>query len=190
MFGWFKKNPLTLEAWSTKHSNKCSPEDLIVAHVISEIAKDPKGFLFSELAPVDKRNSDTWAQFKSDTRSWSKCTGFSVKGNGIEVSSWIWRTSSDRDGTHPWIYFREEPTVNGVKITAKSLHLIVAKFKEIQKQHEKLEATAAKAQAEMTLNEQQWNLAEKFLGMKRNGLGALIPVSSPEEDDIGDFERS
>lgn len=184
MFAWFKRSPLTLEAWSTKHQNKCSPEDLIVAHVISEIAKDPRGFIFTEMGPTEKRNSDKWVEEKDAgiyEHSWEKCTGFQIQGRNIEVSSWLWRRARDRDGTNPWIYWRELPTVNGVQISVASARIIRDRYKELLMAHEKLEATAAKAKQEMEINEQQWNLAEKFLGMKRNGLGALVPVEQGEK---------
>jgi hypothetical protein len=73
-------------------------------------------------------------------------------------------------------------SVDGVLVNASAKREILNGYERIQRRVKAAKAVADRAQEDMKKNEAAWNLAEKLLGMKRNEFGALVPITTANEE--------
>lgn len=175
-FNLFKKPVPTVEAWANHNAKKATPDDLIAGAIVTSFAKDfkhwkfvgefnqrhghPNGFRSTSLTRkmVGKKHVEIVFVFKHTKHSeWS--------GNGY---SSIYK------------YVTIGCEVNGIRMTDAAFKYIYQNWQNIVVDVRRAEEVAARAKSNMQLNESKWDLAEGLLGMKRNGLGQLVPVKAAE----------
>jgi hypothetical protein len=173
MFNFFSSRPsLTpVEKWSLHNAKKATPDDLIAGAIVSSFAKDFKCWKFEgefhqrhnsgghnkttlTFRKVTKKNVDIVFVFKQTTSNDGYSTVYKYKVIGCEV--------------------------NGVRMTEAAFRYIYTNYQNIVVQVRRAEQVAAEAKAAMEANEKKWDLAEGLLGMKRDGFGRLMPVTTVE----------
>jgi hypothetical protein len=170
MFKFFNKPRVSpLEKWANHNAKKASADDLIAGAIIASFAKDHKHWKFI-------------GNFKQDhsSKHYFASTSLSRQmGNKKHIKiEFLFRHMEYEEG-HRYRVFGCE--VNGVRISDKAFKAILTAWQGIREKVKAAEEVAEKAKAEMEVNETKWNLAEELLGMKRNGLGVLMPVKTAEE---------
>jgi hypothetical protein len=174
MLGWFRRPSATpVEKWATHNAKKASADDLIAAAIIQSFAKDFKHWKF--VGQFSQRHdSSSGFQNTSITRK------MPTKKH-IEIVFLFRQTNSSDGYSNIYKYKVIGCEVNGVRVSDTAFHAIYVSWNNIVAQVRRTEEVAAEAKASMEANETKWNLAESLLGMKRNGLGVLVPVKTVEE---------
>jgi hypothetical protein len=175
MFKLFSKPTVApVEKWAVHNAKKTTPDDLIAGAIVASFAKDFKHWQF--VGQFEQK----WGN-ESSFRS----TSLSRKMGGkkhVEITFLFRHTKSpDGDYSHIHRYRAIGCEVNGIRVSELAFRRILNNWKTIVTQVRRAEEIAAGAKATMDANENKWNLAEALLGMKRNGLGQLMPVKTAEE---------
>lgn len=165
-----------LETWARNAAKLTTPDDLIAASVIGSFAKDyDKWVLYGDWFARAPRYVKKLNLCRNREEYTAKLTNRSTK---LAVCIYREKTSRDRDDIEPWIDLPDRCVVGGVVLNERASAHIVSAWKQISAKVKAAEEAAAKAKADMELNEAKWNLAEKLLGMKRNEYGALVPIQT------------
>jgi hypothetical protein len=175
MFKLFSKPTVApVEKWAVHNARKATPDDLIAGAIVASFAKDFKQWKF--VGQLEQRHS---------RESYFQSTSLSRKMVGkkhVEITFLFRHTKSvdgDYNQTHKYRAIGCE--VNDIRVSELAFRRILNNWKTIVTQVRHAEEVAAGAKAAMDTNENKWNLAEALLGMKRNGLGQLMPVKTAEE---------
>lgn len=159
-------------AINNPYAKACSPDDLIVAHILESFAKDITEWKITLLAG-----------------SYDQLSGYQYGAvldgpNGLALflevnpTQGISKRLNEENGIQSAVV-----RLDGERVELSGLmgHNIWKAYSKIRKNFDAVQATAAKALADMQAAEKKWNLAERLLGMKRNEFGALVPVVQVEE---------
>ena len=170
-------------------SNVCSPQDLIVEACIQSFATSFSDWTYEEKqTEFNGRKYITSSTLKSDKIE----IGFGpieLKRVGVGSSSvGHKRTHTCCVGSLWYQDVKNESIVktgfvNDVPMSSKNITKIYKAWKELSDKAAEAERVAKLAAKKMEDNERAWNLAEELLGMKRNELGALVPVDRPLGDE-------
>jgi hypothetical protein len=173
MFKKFFSSPRVspLEKWANHNANKASADDLIAGAIIASFAKDHKHWKFVG----DFKQDHHYEQYFVST-SLSRQMG---NKKHIKIEFLFKHMKCEAEPMHRYRVVGCE--VNGVAVSNKAFKAILTAWQGIREKVKAAEAVAAKAKSEMETSETKWNLAEELLGMKRNGLGVLMPVKTVEE---------
>jgi hypothetical protein len=158
-----------------------APDRIIAAHLLESFAKEFKDW---ELIDKNVISSSTWFDkyAKLDRQRAEKHkTDFNRvlvnKKKGINLSYYFTQEKVwDGDYGYHTKESRHDFILNTIPFDTRRGNELINKFMKLRADFKKAEEVAAKAKAEMEANELKWNLAENLLGMKRNGLGVLVPV--------------
>jgi hypothetical protein len=168
----FKPKIATVEDWANHNSKKCTADDLIAGAVVASFAKHYKQWKFE--GEFNQRHSNpsgfqpTKLSFKVPTKKHVEIVFLFKEADLGDAYSTIYR------------YTVIGCEVNGVRVTDAAFKYIYTNWNNLVVQMKHAEEVAAKAKADMEDNEKKWNLAENLLGMKRDGLGRLMPVKTVE----------
>jgi hypothetical protein len=171
---WFSPKPSlpSVEQWAEHNSRKASADGLIASAIIESFAKDFKSWRFE--GEFHQRHSSS-RLFKKTTLSRKvPCK------KHIEIV-FLFRETNKSDAYNSiYKYQVIGCEVNGIRIEEKAFKAILTSWNNLVVQVKATEAAAEEAKRNMEAEEAKWNLAEGLLGMKRNGLGALVPVKTVE----------
>jgi hypothetical protein len=160
-----------LEKWANHNAKKASADDLIAGAIIASFAKDHKHWKFV-------------GNFKQDYIRYNDFVSTSLSrqmGNKKHIKIEFLFKYMEFETAPRYHYRVVGCEVNGVAVSNKAFKAILTAWQSIREKVKAAEAVAAKAKSEMETNEIKWSLAEELLGMKRNGLGVLMPVKTVEE---------
>lgn len=147
------------------YANATTPDELIAAKVVREIAKDFEAVSFTETTEKYNRyNREVTIKVKDIVFTYTKeknCYGETRACSNYRV--------------------------NGVSISPEAATLIYTNYFKVKKEQDELQRLAAEAKRKMEENEQKWNLAEQLLGMKRLPNGALVPKDYQEPEQSNKF---
>lgn len=174
LFGWFRTPSVTpVEKWATHNAGRASADDLIAAAIIQSFAKDFKHWQF--VGDFNQKHTSV-GKFQNTSISRKVPTK-----KHIEIIFLFKRTETEASSGRSYKYKPIGCEVNGVRVSDTAFHAIYVSWNNVVVQVRRTEEVALKAKASMEENETKWNLAESLLGMKRNGLGVLVPVKTVEE---------
>lgn len=148
-----------VESWALRHANKCTPDQLIAAVFIENIA----------------RNFDGWRCEKTGTTHRSHRLTNKVKGLELLFSNH--QNGYSWEAPHP--EYCHSYLVKGVSLDDEAGRSIIAAYSKIKNKEEEVRRLKAKIKAEQEAADAKWNLAETLLGMKRVN-GALVPAVCTE----------
>lgn len=170
----FKKSAIPpIEKWANHNSKKASADDLIAGAIVGSFAEHFKHWKFC--GDFNQRY---------DGSGGFKPTSLSRKMVGkkhVEVVFVFRATQSGDAYSTIYKYKVIGCEVNGIRISDRAFQHIYTSWNNVVVKVKAAEEVAEKAKNEMVANELRWDLAESLLGMKRNGLGVLIPVKTVEE---------
>jgi hypothetical protein len=159
-----------------------TPDQLIVAHILHDYAKNPDNWKTFGSFPNALANPHTRSHYRPDGYSDKDATRwyrtdtfvFTLTDGKATAKLFTYIKNKDGDGCSPWYekYFFE---VNNVRLDDKANLELFSKIKSLMTQKKEAEIAAARALVQLEENERKWNLAETLLGMKRNEFGALVP---------------
>lgn len=169
---------LAASRWATA----ATPDQIIVAHILQEYAKNPDNWTTSGTLPDSLSESKTSGSYepvgykRRDTTTWypTHQNIFKMTDGKAVVSLLTFVKNKDGDGLAPWFqkHFFE---VNKIRLCDSSSTQLFNTLQVLIEKKKQAEIAAAKALAELEESERKWNLAEDLLGMKRNEFGALVP---------------
>lgn len=164
-------------------ANVTTPDRLIVAHVLELLVKDHEKWEYSgnahtyNLKPVG--NGSSWIDEGEISHH------YSLTHPDIEIEAIYGVHRKRKCGNYTPIPYKYEPsslTINDVEIDPQYVIPIIEMRIKSKKAADKVKAVADKALADMKLNEDRWNLVESLLGLKRNAVGALVPVNQASKE--------
>lgn len=175
LFNFFKPSLPSVEKWANHNSKKASADDLIAGAIVGSFAEHFKHWKFCG----DFNQSHSSKNGFQSTLLTRKMVG----KKPVEVQ-FIFKLTKTGDGynePHVCKYKVIGCEVNSIRISDGAFQHIYKSWHLVSAQVKAAEEVAEKAKNEMVANELRWDLAESLLGMKRNGLGVLIPVKTVEE---------
>lgn len=191
----FKRRIATVEQWAERNSKLATPDELISASIVRQIAKDfdawemhafddkiRSGMSIELRARADEART---AWYNRWTKPGCKANYYMInrvlenKALGVcvayrRVSSYSYEFGETLETKRDMFH------INDVPISNKEGNIIINSHTEVQKARDKAKAAAEKALREMQENEQKWNLVERLAGLKRNEFGALVPIETVE----------
>lgn len=164
-----------------------TPDQLIVAHILHDYAKNPDNWKISGTLPKSLCGFHTGSHnrpdgyINKDSKTWFRTNlfVFTLTDGKVKATLFTYIKNRDGDGCSPWFesYLFE---VNGIRLADSSQKQLFKNLKALMTQKKEAEIAAAKALVQLEENERKWNLAETLLGMTRNEFGALVPKENPE----------
>jgi hypothetical protein len=195
---FFRRNLSGLERLAASGLAKATtPDQLIVAHILHEYAKDPSRWKTTGEIPDDlsERKSDDGYDTPEGWRHGDKTTWYRTRRSRFQMTddNTVVRVipcirNRDGDGLKPWfvrysieVSHTASRDILPVLLAPEASIELLASVNRLIAQVKKAEAIAAKAKLEMEENEKKWNFAEHLLGMKRTPDGALVPIQPESE---------
>jgi hypothetical protein len=160
-----------------------SPDAIIAAAIVESFAKD-----FDQWCEVHnhtKRPVREKAYMPPHTRLQRTQRSFEVKNLTKNLTlKGGWNEKIMEKNYRHYVYDIEfgPLIVNGnMPLDAQAGEYIIRHYFKAKDAHQQLQQAALQAKANMEANERKWNLVEELMGMKRNGMGQLVPVQEIKE---------
>jgi hypothetical protein len=180
MFSWLsnvftEKAETSVEKWAVHNAKKATPDDLIAGAVVASFAKDYKHWEFK--GEFHQRHSSSCVKSTSLSRKM-------VSKKDITIVFLFKKTCIYDDYSTVYKYKVIGCEVNGIRVTNAAFKYIYDNWQGITVKVRAAEAAAAEAKKRMEENEKKWDMAEGLLGMKRDGLGRLMPIKTADEPQV------
>lgn len=173
LFSLFVRKPVTVEQWANHNSKKASADDLIAGAIVASFAKDFKHWKFS--GEFNQKHGSTNGSFRPTSLS-RKMIG----KKHVEIVFVFKKMDRIEDYSHIFEYKTVGCEVNGILVSDAAFKFIYSNWQAIVVDVRRAEEVAARAKADMELNEKKWDLAEGLLGVKTNKLGQMVPVEGEQ----------
>jgi hypothetical protein len=162
---------LSVEDWARRASGLATPDELIAAAVIKNMAEHQDEWFDSKLATLTMESANpsrysrnTPTIFRNGSPSVKFTFSYKKKIRNVSYSFHDWEPDPTLS-----------PKINGIDIGPVEAKYIYDQYMKLKQQREATTTAAAKAKADMERNEAAWNLVEDLLNMDRNEFGALVP---------------
>jgi len=189
---WSLKQALfgpVVNAENNPYAKATTPDRLIAANIVQSFAKDfdnwsvenwsrrfcPRvGVEYGNIGRMFNRKTGVYLVF-----AWKHDGKLSIE-SALEKKRGEWVVLVDESAKGGEYRLDYDLFETGMVLDKQSSTLIVTERIRIAAAHKAAKEAADRALAVMQANEAKWELAEKLLGMKRNAIGALVPVQQED----------